>query len=446
MAQDSETTRAKVKSDGDKVLDPLILDRIYQDPLAAFLHEPATVAELKNDCFVFLDTNVLLIPYSTSKESLRSFTDIYKQLSAEGRLFLADRVMQEFEKNVPEKIKAISHSLVLGQNYNSQSIDFPLLEGLEEYEKLRATEQALKEKLEDFRAASKAALKAIEQWDHNDPVRKIYREVFANATPARITTCDEQQVLKNWKYRSEQSIPPGYKDSGKADTGIGDYLLWQAILDTCAKATSNAIVVSADSKADWWHRSDNQTLSARRELIEEFRRVTGGKTVRLLSPSAFLALYGAQQAIVDEVALEQDQVAERQEVRDILSISQVALAAAQRWLAHRLDGAVLERRNSTEIYQIRRSGQRVIYRFKVFRTQSSAVDMLKNYFSSERRLLGREVLIMVGTSQEVVERLLKNRYADLPSGGDVILGYFDGEQFLPSYFSNPGKNLDLALI
>jgi len=295
----------KIQQDSDGNEDFLLLDKIYKDPFAAFLHKPQTIEELKDECLIFLDTNALLIPYNTSKESLASFTKIYKRLSGEGRLYLADRVMQEFEKNVPDQIKNIFRSISLGQNYNAPNIEFPLLEGIAEYAALRTAESELKEKIDKFRKAIRDTLEVIENWEHNDPVRTEYRSVFANAKRAKITTVDSENIQKIWSYRLKNKIPPGYKDGGKSDSGIGDYLLWQAVLDTCATEQKGAIVVSSDAKQDWWHKSDSQTLYARRELLEEFRSVTGGLTVRLLSPQDFLKLYGAEISAVQEVELEQ---------------------------------------------------------------------------------------------------------------------------------------------
>ena len=63
--------------------------------------------EIKNECFVVLDTNVLLVPYTVSKTSLQAIRNAYLQLIELKRLVVPGQVAREFAKNRPNKISAL---------------------------------------------------------------------------------------------------------------------------------------------------------------------------------------------------------------------------------------------------------------------------------------------------------------------------------------------------
>lgn len=102
-------------------------------------------------------------------------------------------------------------------------------------------------------------------------------------------------------------MPPGYKDYREGDlvsrNPAGDLIIWFSILEL-ANRGKDIIFVSSEQKADWWHRSSDESsinLYPRYELVEEFRRVSQGKSFHMLSLSSFLALFGANESIIEEV-------------------------------------------------------------------------------------------------------------------------------------------------
>lgn len=313
--------------------DPLILNKLYSEPKLAFLHQPKSLEEIKSSCLIFLDTNVLLIPYNTSPKSLAWVKELYSELAKDNRLLLPDRVMQEFETNVPEQLKRVFQTISLAQNVNIPSIQLPLLEEEDEYKSLKKIEGELNGSIATYRKAVRQTLSVIEKWNHNDPVRRMYREIFKTAPAASITSLNEIDLLKQWTIRLNNKIPPGYKDGGKEDSGIGDYLVWQAVLDTCAKLKRDAIFVSGEQKPDWWHTVSGKSLYPRRELVEEFRRVTGGHSIHLLKPDSFFELFGASSAVVTEIKQEQVQLANSQSHRRSgVSLTKIRINSLVRWI------------------------------------------------------------------------------------------------------------------
>lgn len=93
--------------------------------------------EIKKDCLVVLDTNVLLVPYDIKKETLAEIEKTYAELIKQKRLIVPGQVVREFAKNRPRKLMELFQTL----NKKISSIQqfhegkYPLLETLENYQK-----------------------------------------------------------------------------------------------------------------------------------------------------------------------------------------------------------------------------------------------------------------------------------------------------------------------
>ncbi len=142
--------------------------------------------------------------------------------------------------------------------------------------------------------------------------------------------------------RQAHSIPPGYKDASKPDSGIGDLLIWRTILDVGEKLNVDVIFVSSDEKADWWHQSDKQALYPRHELVDEFRRHSKGKSLHILRFSDFLRLFGASKEVVEEVRQEEKQAVSVTITQDRERTLSSINSAVTQWLMLAYSGAKIE--------------------------------------------------------------------------------------------------------
>jgi PIN domain-containing protein len=123
------------------------------------------------------------------------------------------------------------------------------------------------------------------------------------------TTKPLGEVQEEHLRRFANKIPPGYKDQAKDDQGIGDFLIWLTILEIGSTRRTSVIFVSGEEKADWWHRSEQQPLYPCFELVDEFRRVSGGCSFHIIKFSQLLGLFGASTEVVAEVQEEERVVA-----------------------------------------------------------------------------------------------------------------------------------------
>lgn len=291
----------KIKnSEGE--LDIFIANSVYPEAAPIFTHGLRPLNEIKNDCFVVIDTNALLVPYNTGKESLEQIQKTYRKLVDDKRLLIPGQVAREFARNRANKITELFQQLNRKRNSTPglQKGKYPLLESLEEYQDSVRLEGQIDRLLQQYRETLDKVLDYIRSWTWNDPVSVLYSQLFTQDVVFDISL-NPEFLQSDLNRRQLHSVPPGYKDSAKDDKGIGDLLIWHTILEIGKTHNRSVIFVSGDEKADWWHRSESQPLYPRYELVDEFRRYSNGESFYIIAFSRFLDLYGASDKVVEEV-------------------------------------------------------------------------------------------------------------------------------------------------
>ncbi len=158
----------------------------------------------------------------------------------------------------------------------------PILEGVNGSKDLSAASDELRKAKQKYVAAVSLLENSVRSWSGDDPVTQIYSKVFDEKNI--ISPPDaESELVEEWDLRRANSVPPGYKDGAKEDTGIGDFLIWKSILHLGAELKRDLIFVTGDEKADWFVRSNGGGAYPRPELIAEYKKFSGGKNFRLAS-------------------------------------------------------------------------------------------------------------------------------------------------------------------
>jgi|GEM_PF-2049451 len=295
--------------------DIFALENTFVDPAALLSFEFESLESVKDKCDVVLDTNVLLLPYTTDSNSLKEIQKIYESLKKEERLFVPGRVVREFAKNRAERVLEVWKAL--GDKTNSikgpTRHSYPLLEDLPEYAEVTKLQKQLEDRIEDYKKAIRALRHAILDWGRgNDPVSVIYRTIFSAETIAEPNSTDypNEKIEELLAYRNVNKVPPGYKDAAKDDRGIGDLLIWLTILSLGKERKKPLVFVTGDEKSDWFYRSDNRGLFPRYELVDKFRACSDGCALYVVSLSHLLQLFGAPDAVISAVRLEEQQTVE----------------------------------------------------------------------------------------------------------------------------------------
>jgi hypothetical protein len=281
--------------------DVFIINKIYPKASTVFSTEVKSVDSLSAECLFVLDTNALLIPYTTSSKSIEEIKKVYNKLIMQNRLYIPGQVAREFAKNRPEKIKELFSQIVKKLNIQSiTSTQYPLLANLREYIELVEQESKINNLLKEYRSKVQMVMSEIKAWAWNDPVSKIYQEAFDEQI-VYDPTLDEESVKKELKTRFLHKIPPGYKDQNKSDDGIGDLLIWLTIIELSKEKNKDIIFVSGDEKSDWFYRSENQSLYPRFELTIEFKEKCENHDFNIMRFSEFLEKFGVVEDVVVEV-------------------------------------------------------------------------------------------------------------------------------------------------
>jgi hypothetical protein len=256
----------------------------------------------EKDVLIAVDTNILLLPYTIRRDSLPTLQKFFERIKSEKRLFLPARVAREFfanrDKKLAELLKTIGDiksRINIGETRLS-----PILEGVEGSEQLAVASKALELAKEQYKAAVNLLEEQVSSWNGDDPVTTIYASVF-DADNMISPPEDTNQILYEWEARLKEKIPPGYKDSVKADTGIGDFIIWKSLLHLGRKEKKDLIFVTGEEKADWFVRVNGRCAYPRPELVAEYRKASEGKNIRLVSLHQVLSEMEISQEFVLEI-------------------------------------------------------------------------------------------------------------------------------------------------
>lgn len=291
----------------------IAIRKLFADPQAALFFRVKSLPEIKDSCIYVIDTNVLLVPYTISKESVSVLRDTFSRLIAEKRLVVPAQVIREFLKNRPLKISEVHQQLQRKlDGLTAYHIgNYPLLEDQPSYRDLMKSEATIGNEVELYRKKLKTLIDELRSWNHDDPVSRIYRAVFTKEA-IHEPDLDEAEVLSDLKWRNENKIPPGYKDGAKLDQGVGDLIIWKSILDVGVSRAADVVFVTNETKADWWHGSEHIPLMPRIELVEEFRSKTSGRSFTMVNLSGLFKVLGLGQQVVTEIEQQDELIASKQ--------------------------------------------------------------------------------------------------------------------------------------
>lgn len=299
------TVATEGASIGTETHDEFLLEKLF--PETGRLLSPYAVPKANDESvLVAFDTNALLLPYQIGRDDLGAIGTVYRLLSKQKRLFAPARAIREFVRLRERKLA----DMIAGLNDKSSRIAgaesklSPVLEGVEGYAELEAAAKEIEKARRNYLQVHAKLVDQMRAWRGNDPVTALYNEVFA---PGTIVDHDgsNEETSAQWARRKEQGVPPGYKDGGKSDGGIGDFLIWCSIVKV-ARQGRDLIFVTGEEKADWFVRAGGEPLYPRPELVDEYRGASGGRNVRFSTLHELLGEMQAPASVVSEVRAVED--------------------------------------------------------------------------------------------------------------------------------------------
>lgn len=280
----------------------------FPEVKSMFSFRPKSLESIKDDCIVVLDTNVLLLPYTVRSKSLDEIKATLQKLIDQNKLLIPGQVVREFAKNRPNKISELFQQ-VSDHRSKVNKIEtpkYPLLEKLPEFNEVLEIQNEINGLIKKYTGKVDIVLQYIKNLNWDDHVSSMYSELFSEQQVLELKG-DNEEHKRDFQNRSQNNIPPGFKDKSKPDGGIGDFLIWKTILQIGSEQGCDLIFVSGDEKNDWFHKSMNQPLYPRYELIQEYKRISGGATFKIISLSGLLELYGAAEEAVHEIKTIEDE-------------------------------------------------------------------------------------------------------------------------------------------
>jgi PIN like domain len=270
---------------------------VFADPSSAF-RARKRADEIKADCVVSLDANVLLAPYRIASEPFQKIVEVYNQLAVADRLIVSGQAAREFLRHrnaaIVQAIDGISNDLSK-QPHSPERI--ALLESIPEYAQALVIRRDISQKHTEQKQLLEAVQQKLREWESTDPVMDAYRQILSS----NIRDLDleaESKAIGDFKLRRAAKIAPGWKDDGP-----GDYVIWRTLLQEVAVKQRHLIFVTLEKKEDWWDRdkAHEQPIFAKRELVEEYFSASSGHEFHLLDLSDFLKLMQVDPATVEAV-------------------------------------------------------------------------------------------------------------------------------------------------
>lgn len=304
--------RQKNKADNSSSEDAFWLTDLYPDAEGLLIHEHRSLSEIKDDCIVALDANALLFPLEFTSESVSAVEKVYTQLTREERLIVPAQAVREFYKHRSRKISEIVEALDAAIKKAKKQIfekKIPILESDEDYKEAQAIGRKIINDGKDLEIKLISISQKLKDGIGTDPVSIIYRRLLGGSICDFEFTKDinREKFIEEVSRRARLHIAPGFKDQNKEDGGVGDYLIWTTILQEAKRTQKHCIFVTEEEKADWWIKKHG-TFQPRPELIDEYRRASGGKSLHLIPLSGLLLQFKAKKQVVEQIQeLEKEQ-------------------------------------------------------------------------------------------------------------------------------------------
>ena len=393
-----EPTRPEGKE--NSATDPFVLEETFTSTADVFSsNELPSIRD--GDVIVVLDTNTLLLPYSIKPDDLGALETVYRALADADRLCIPARVAREFIKNrdrlLADLLKALNDQKSRIQLPHERLS--PLLEGVPGYQELIDSRKTLADVRSSYNQKLDTVIERLRSWRGDDPVTVLYQAVFSKGNIVELDA-PRKELIAEWSRRRRDNIPPGYKDSAKEDTGIGDFLIWKTILQIGSQRKRGIAFVTGDEKADWFVRSGGEGIYPRPELVSEFRRSAGNVGLTLISLSNFLAEMKAGREFVDEVRSAEAETSRERDTSDEETAVSFKPSSLRRVLREVFPGR--RRSPASTIQEFYRE-----VRLAGVQSDVAAREILLKYrnaaLASEKRIRGDDPFFDVGIGREAFE-------------------------------------------
>lgn len=248
--------------------------------------------DLWENCLFVFDTNILLNFLRYDQSTTDTLFSIFEKISEENRLWIPHQIALEYQFNLNDVISQQDNAydqLCKMVNSKIKDMEKSIEEKFERHTNLKIN--SLSDIIKKF---NEGLLQEISTQKKSHPDLHNISDRLLKLLDGRVGEPYTQEILDSiyneGKVRFEKKIPPGFedlKDSKKVNgkkyhDGVhyqdlyGDLVFWKQIIDKARREKRPVILVTEDSKEDWWVKKNNQVKSPLPELIHEFNRGSEG--------------------------------------------------------------------------------------------------------------------------------------------------------------------------
>ena len=228
---------------------------------------------LWNEALIVLDANVLLNLYTYSTETWQEFLQLVREMK--DRVWLPYQAAAEYHRNrcgiISKEAKRYGEILrdlrsvrdALGARKRHPFIGADLLK---QFNELSST---IEESLTAGQAAQTSLIRV-------DPICDQVTDIFDGLVGEPLSPEELEKVYVEGAERFSKKTPPGYEDEKKPELDrYGDLVLWKEVMRKSCETGKGVILVTDDTKPDWWFIIGEERIGPRPELLEEFHAATG---------------------------------------------------------------------------------------------------------------------------------------------------------------------------
>ena len=201
----------------------------------------------------------------------------------------AEGVPASLNKALNETIKAVDAIYgMLESHLKLNDYDkYHLLKPTEIRNDIKKFQESLRKRIEKIRSE-------YEGVDKKGIVKQV-TEIFDGKVGEDYSEERLDQLFKDGEKKFKDKTPPGYKDledkKGAPKRHLyGDFIWWMQAIDYAKVNHCNLVIVTDDSKEDWWYKVEHETKSPRVELIKEFSKLTDGQSFHMYRTGHFMEL------------------------------------------------------------------------------------------------------------------------------------------------------------
>lgn len=255
----------------------------------------ADIPRALKEGLVAIDTNVLLNLYRYNEKTVEDILDVLAAVS--DRLFVPHQVVREFWRNRQKVIKSrgsVTRNAQQALEKNRTSTMNAIITWAQATALKSEEQQTLVREVGQFfddlksKIGSEPSRQASNRMMAQDRVLDRLETMLEGSVGGELDSDEWENAVAEGERRVAESIPPGYMDIEKLESdwpegASGDYLVWYQLMGEGTARDADVVLVTSDTKEDWWNKVDGQLIGPRHELVEEYLRLSG-RRFYLLEP------------------------------------------------------------------------------------------------------------------------------------------------------------------